>query len=159
MRYPSRMAGSADSLGWQPETAGSQLAWELAEIAKRHLGPNQRNAVYIAIGVGDVFWAATFLLQTVVRCGVGVRAELMLKLTRWVASYRDHPDELHLRNLIGRLRVEPFTALCHEPATATASSAAMRDRQPTQRTPRLRTLRAKPPRVQAGCSAVPRNHD
>jgi hypothetical protein len=112
------MAGIADSLGWQPETAGTQLAWELAEIAKRHLGPNQRTEVYIAIGVGDVLSAATFLLQTVVRRGVAVRAELMLKLTRWVASYRDHPDEAHLRNLIGRLRVESFTPLSRVPAPA-----------------------------------------
>jgi len=85
----------------------TELVWELVDTARGHLNAPQRNAVYVGIASGEALWAVTFLLQTIVRAGVPVRADLAPKLLRWVASYHDHPKQAHLRHLIGRVRIQP----------------------------------------------------
>jgi hypothetical protein len=86
----------------------AEVAWELADTARGHLDATQRNEIYMAIAVGDAFWAIRLLLRTVVRFELGVRADLVPKLLRWVTSYRDHPEQGHLRHLIGRVRIQPL---------------------------------------------------
>jgi hypothetical protein len=86
----------------------TELAWELADVARGHLDACQRDKVYIGIAVGDAFGTVTFLLQTIVRAGLAVRGDLAPKLLRWIASYDDHPAQAHLRYLIGRVRIQPF---------------------------------------------------
>jgi hypothetical protein len=85
----------------------AELAWELADTARGHLDATQRNEIYMAIAVGDAFWAIRLLLRTVVRFELGVGADLLPKLLGWVTSYRDHPEQGHLRHLIGRVRIQP----------------------------------------------------
>src|SRR5436190_11122907 len=85
----------------------AELAWDLADIAQGHLDATLRNEIYVAIAVGDAFWAVTVLLRTVVRSELGVRADVLPKLLRWVGSYRDHPAQALLRHLIGRVRIQP----------------------------------------------------
>jgi hypothetical protein len=137
------MSGIANNRGTRSVMVDTELAWELADTAKVHLNANQRNKVYIAIGVGDTFSAANFLLQTIVRSGVVIRADLMLKLNRWVASYRDHPEQARLRDLIGRLTVEHFDVPREVPVPHTVLSTVVRYRQPNRWAPKLRTLSAR----------------
>jgi hypothetical protein len=86
----------------------TELAWELADAARGHLDARERNEVYVGIAAGDAFWAVTFLLRTIVRAGLAVRPGLVPKLFRWVAAYDDHPEQAHLRYLIGRIRIQPM---------------------------------------------------
>jgi hypothetical protein len=102
----------------------TDVAWELADTARGHLDACQRNEVYIGIAVGDAFWAVSFLLQTIVRAGLAVRADLARKLLRWVASYDDHPEQAHLRHLIGRVRIQPVDPLGGVPAPPMCSASA-----------------------------------
>ena len=102
----------------------TELAWELADTARGHLNAPQRNAVYVGIASGEALWAVSFLLQTIVRAGVPVCADLAQKLLRWVASYHDHPKQAHLRHLIGHVRIQPSssaTIVPLRPALATLS--------------------------------------
>ena len=85
----------------------TELAWELADAARGHLDACQRDRVYINIAADDAFGTVTFLLQTIVRGGLAVRADLAPKLLRWIASYNDHPAQAHLRYLVGRVRIQP----------------------------------------------------
>ena len=85
----------------------AEVVWELADTARGHLDVTERNEIYMAIAVGDAFWAIRVLLRTVVRFEIGVRADLLPKLLRWVTAYRDHPEQGHLRHLIGRVRIQP----------------------------------------------------
>jgi hypothetical protein len=89
-----------------PQMIDAELAWDLADIAQGHLDATLGNEIYVAIAVGDAFWAITVLLRTVVRSELGVRADVLPKLLRWVGSYRDHPAQALLRHLIGRVRIE-----------------------------------------------------
>jgi hypothetical protein len=136
------MAGIANSRGPRPAMVDAELAWELADTAKGHLDANQHNMVYVAIGVGDAFSAATFLLQRIVESGLAVRADLMLKLNRWVTSYRDHPEQARLRDLISRVRIEPFDEPCRVPAPPIILSTVTRYRRPNRTAPKRRTLSA-----------------
>jgi hypothetical protein len=102
----------------------TELAWDLADAARGHLDAGQRNAVYTGIAVGDAVLAITFLLQTIVRAGLAVRADLVPKLLRWVASYDDHPEQAHLRYLIGRVRIQPFDPPRGAPAPPMGSTSA-----------------------------------
>jgi hypothetical protein len=103
----------------------TELAWDLADVARGHLDAGQRDAVYIGIAAGDAFWAVAFLLQTIVRAGLIVRADLMPKLLRWVVAYEYHPEQAHLRHLIGRVRIQrcdpPRAILVQKPGLATLS--------------------------------------
>jgi len=110
----------------------AELAWDLADTVRGHLDGAQRNEIYIAIAVGDTFWAVTILLRTVVRSELAVRADLLPKLLQWVASYRDHPAQGHLRHLIGRVRIQP-QAPSQPAASRTISAGAARQMQPIRR--------------------------
>jgi len=120
------------------------LAWELADVAKPCLDRKQRNQVYIDIGVGDVYSAVKFLLQTVVQSQVSVGSETLGKLNLWVASYRDHPDEARLRDLIGRVTVDHIDESPRPPDTPPALSTVMNYRQPNRRIPPMRKTSAAP---------------
>jgi hypothetical protein len=120
------------------------LAWELADAAKPCLDRKQRNQVYIAIGVGDVHSAVKFLLQTVVQSQVSVGSETLRNLNLWVASYRDHPDEARLLDLIGRVTVDQIDESPRPPATPPALSTVMNYRQPNRRIPPMRKTSAAP---------------
>jgi hypothetical protein len=85
----------------------AEIAWALAETTSRHLDANQRNTVYVAIAAGDHFWAVRFLLRAVVHFELAVPADLIPKLLKLDRAYRDHPDERSLRQLIGRLIIQP----------------------------------------------------
>ena len=120
----------------------TELAWQLADTADGHLDASQRNEVYIAIAVGDAFWAVKFLLQTIVRSELAVHADLVPKLLRWAASYRDHPEQAQLRHLIGRVRVQPFNPPRGVPARPTVLATTARYRKPIRRVrANLRSLR------------------
>jgi hypothetical protein len=120
----------------------AELAWDLADTARGHLDTTQRNRIYIAIAVGDTLWAITLLLRTVVGSELGIRADLLPKLLRWVTSYRDHPAQGHLQHLIGRVRIQPLELSQRRPAPQTVSATAARQLQPIRRVSgRLQDLR------------------
>jgi hypothetical protein len=141
------MAGVAEiakRLGGRPAMGVTGLAWELADAAKPCLDRKQRNQVYIDIGVGDVYSAVKFLLQTVVQSQVSVGSETVRKLNLWVASYRDHPDEARLLDLIGRVTVDRIDESPRPPATPPALSTVTNYRQPNRRIPPMRKTSAAP---------------
>jgi hypothetical protein len=133
----------------------TELAWELADTARGHLDARQRDQVYIGIAADDGFFAVAFLLQTIVRAGLAVRADLAPKLVRWVASYDDHPKQAQLRHLIGRLRIQPSSphrnasALPMGSAAAASTTAAAHISSATiaVQQPGLATLSARRPRA------------
>ena len=127
----------------------AELAWDLADIAQGHLDATQRNEIYVAIAVGDAFWAITLLLRTVVRSKLSVPADLVPKLLRWVGSYRDHPAQALLRHLIGRVRIQPSLGL---PAPQTVSAATARQMQPFRRVSGKHNLRPVPGPARPGDS-------
>ena len=112
-----------------------ELAWKLAEVARGHLDSKQRNDVYMAIAVDDAFRAMTFLLQKIVRSGVAVPTDLLPELLRWVASYRDHPQQDRLRDLIGRVRTQPFEQSQAVPAPAPTLATTVRYKHPIRKVP------------------------
>jgi hypothetical protein len=140
----ARVAEIAKRLGGRPAMGVTGLAWELADAAKPCLDRKQRNQVYIAIGVGDVHSAVKFLLQTVVQSQVSVGSETLRNLNLWVASYRDHPDEARLLDLIGRVTVDQIDESPRPPATPPALSTVMNYRQPNRRIPPMRKTSAAP---------------
>lgn len=107
----------------------AELAWDLADSTRGHLDATQRNDIYMAIAVGDAFWAVKFLLRTVVMSELGLRADLVPKLLRWVAAYRDHPEQALLAHLIGRVRIRPVHPRPDVAARPTVSGAAARHRE------------------------------
>ena len=113
----------------------TQLAWDLAEIAKGCLKRAQRNQVYVTIGVGDAFAAVKFLLEGIVRSQVTIPSETLLKLNSWVSSYRDHPEEARLRGLIGQVAIDDSAESPRLPAPTRVLSAVVSYRQPNRRTP------------------------
>jgi hypothetical protein len=141
----------------------TELAWDLAEAAKGCLDRDQRNQVYIAIGVGDVFSAAKFLLRRIVRSQVSIPIETVLKLNSWVASYRDHPDEARLRDLIGQVTIDDSVELPRLPAPTRDLSTVVSYRQPNRRTPSPRkasgALLPDSSGVRGGLLAVKRSKD
>ena len=156
------MAEITKRLSRRSAMVDTELAWELADAAKPCLDRKQRNQVYIAIGVGDVFSAAKFLLQTVVESQVSVGSETLWKLKLWVASYRDHPDEARLRDLIGRVTIDHKVESPRPPAPPTALSTVMNYRQPNRRIPPMRQPSAAPrpdSRGAHGFLTVPRVRD
>jgi len=140
----ARVAEIAKRLGGRPTMGVTGLAWDLADAAKPCLDRQQRNKVYIAIGVGDVYSAVKFLLQTVVQSQVSVGSETARKLNLWVASYRDHPDEARLLDLIGRVTVDQVHESPRPPASPPALSTVMNYRPPNRRIPPMRKPSAVP---------------
>jgi len=138
------MAEIAKLRGGRPARVDTELAWELADAAKPCLDRKQRNQVYIAIGVGDVYSAVKFLLQTVVQSQVSVSSETLWKMNLWVASYRDHPDEARLRDLIGSVTIHHIDETPRPPAPPPALSTVMNYRQPNRRIPPMRKTSAAP---------------
>jgi hypothetical protein len=144
------MAETAKRRGGRSARVDTELAWELADAAKPCLDRKQRNQVYIAIGVGDVYSAVKFLLQTVVQSQVSVGSETLRKLNLWVASYRDYPDEARLRDLIGRVTIHHIDETPRPPAPPPALSTVMNYRQPNRRIPPMRKTSTAPRPISRG---------
>jgi len=138
------MAEIAKLRGGRPARVDTELAWELADAAKPCLDRKQRNQVYIAIGVGDVYSAVKFLLQTVVQSQISVSSETLWKMNLWVASYRDHPDEARLRDLIGSVTIHHIDETPRPPAPPPALSTVMNYRQPNRRISPMRKTSTTP---------------
>ena len=123
----------------------TELAWELADAARGHLDARERNEVYVRIAVGDGFWAVAFLLQTIVRAGLAVRSGLLPKLFRWVTAYDDHPEQAHLRYLVGHIRIQPQgVPVANSTAGARIGSATNFVQQPGLATLTVRRPRPAP---------------
>jgi hypothetical protein len=82
----------------------AELAWALARVADPHLNAVERNRVYVAIGVGDIFGAIDFLIRAVVRQRLALPADLVVRFTAWLDVYAGHDDEPRLRALINQVK-------------------------------------------------------
>lgn len=74
-----------------------ELAWSLADTASQYLDPDQRNKMFVAIGVGETLTAIRLALEaiTCARCRVGDR--VAAHLSAWLDAYAGHDDEPCLR--------------------------------------------------------------
>lgn len=89
-----------------------RLAWELAAVAHGHLNVVEHNKVYAAIGAGDTFVAIAMLVRKLVAAELAVGSDLAARLSGWLVSYSNHPDECHLRVLIGEMRIAQGIPWC-----------------------------------------------
>jgi hypothetical protein len=81
----------------------SRLAWLLADMAVRLLHENQRDELFVAIGVGDTFDAICTALDVISRAHCGVESNTAIKLKAWLTAYRHHDDEAQLRRWVHRV--------------------------------------------------------
>ena len=92
-----RLSAVASSFG------ESRLAWLLAETATRLLTDDQRDELFVAIGVGDTFTAICTSLDVISNAHCGVEGSTAVKLAAWLTAYRGHDDEAQLRRWIYRV--------------------------------------------------------
>lgn len=78
----------------------ASLAWALAEAATPHLCAAERNAVHVAIGVGDTFAAIHCLITSAADNRISLPSALVHWCTRWLDAYAGHEDEWRLRGLV-----------------------------------------------------------
>ena len=78
----------------------TSLAWALAEAARPHLGPAERNNAHVAIAVGETFSAIHHLITSVADKRITLTPELVQRCRSWLDAYADHEDERHLRGLL-----------------------------------------------------------
>lgn len=83
----------------------AELTWALAEVAGAHLDVAERNNLYVAIGIGETFFAIGLLTAAIVRNDLAISGNLVTRLHAWLDSYCGHDDELRLRDLIGRMSI------------------------------------------------------
>jgi hypothetical protein len=81
----------------------SRLAWSLAEMAARLLDEDQRDELFVAIGVGDTFDAICSALDAISRAHCGVEGSTAIRLKAWLTAYRGHDDEAQLRRWVHRV--------------------------------------------------------
>jgi hypothetical protein len=81
----------------------SRLAWSLADMAVNYLDTDQRNELFVAIGVGDTFVAICIALDVISRAHCSVESGTAAKLKAWLTAYRGHDDEPTLRRWIHRV--------------------------------------------------------
>jgi hypothetical protein len=98
MRAAGSTAISED--GWVDDVAETQLAWDLAELASRHISERDRTDVHTAIGGGDCYAAIGTLLKTIVRARVPVPGTLAARIDDWRAPYAHHADAPRLNELL-----------------------------------------------------------
>ncbi|MGA7051252.1 MAG: hypothetical protein WBZ37_08235 [Mycobacterium sp.] len=119
-RYQRSLPDALDEFGWQSmraarsvpirenewvdDIAETQLAWDLAELASRHLSERNRIDVNTAIGGGDCYAAIGTLLETIVRARVRVPLTLAARIDDWGAPYAHHADALRLNELLTAIR-------------------------------------------------------
>ena len=85
---------------WVDDNAETQLAWDLAELASRHISERDRTDVHTAIGGGDCYAAIGTLLKTIVRARVPVPGTLAARIDDWRAPYAHHADAPRLNELL-----------------------------------------------------------
>jgi hypothetical protein len=97
----------ANSLHRRPAVASSfaesRLAWTLAETASPFLDSDQRNQMFVAIGIGDTFAAIRLALEVISRAHCNVEECTATRLRDWLNAYLCHDDEPRLRHWIGRV--------------------------------------------------------
>jgi len=85
---------------WVDDVAETQLAWDLAELASRHISERDRTDVHTAIGGGDCYAAIGTLLKAIVRARVPVPSTLAARISDWRAPYVNHVDAPRLNELL-----------------------------------------------------------
>lgn len=72
--------------------AQTDLAWLLAEAVKPHLSIVERNHVYVAILIGEMFVAIHWLITSAARNQVVLPGELVQRCGTWVTHQCDVPN-------------------------------------------------------------------
>jgi hypothetical protein len=85
------------------DTAETQLAWDLAELAGLHISERDRTDVHTAIGGGDCYVAIGTLLKAIVRARVPVPSTLAARISDWRAPYVNHVDAPQLNELLAAI--------------------------------------------------------
>lgn len=80
--------------------AQTDLAWLLAEAVKPHLSNVERNHVYVAIGIGELFVAIHWLITSAARNQVVLPGELVQRCGTWLDAYVGHSQQQYLRGLV-----------------------------------------------------------
>jgi hypothetical protein len=80
-----------------------RLAWALAETASPFLAADQRNEMFVAIGVGHTFAAIRLALDVISRAHCSVEGRTAAQLHAWLNAYTCHDDAPQLRHWIGRV--------------------------------------------------------
>lgn len=91
----------------------SRLAWSLAETAGPFLESDQRNEMFVAVGVGDTFTAICLALNAISRADCSIEGLIATRLNVWLDAYIGHDDEPKLRRLLRQVigtRVETDSA-------------------------------------------------
>lgn len=91
----------------------SGLAWSLAEKAGPFLDFDQRNEMFVAIGVGEAFTAIRLALNVISCADCRIEGRIATRLNLWLDAYIGHEDEPRLRRLIRQMigtRVEADSA-------------------------------------------------
>jgi hypothetical protein len=82
------------------DIAETQLAWDLAELASRHISERDRTDVHAAIGGGNCYAAIGTLLETIIRARIRVPVTLAARINDWRAPYAHHIDAPRLNELL-----------------------------------------------------------
>ncbi len=90
-----------------------EVAWALAEEARRFLTIPELNSVFVALGVGDFPAAIGTMLQAVVSSKASLSSVLVARLGHWIDMYAGQPAEPRLRQYLSRIES------CSDPPTAT----------------------------------------
>ena len=82
-----------------------RLAWAFFETACPYpfLDADQRNEMFVAIGVGDTFAAIRLALEVISRAHCSVEGRTAARLHAWLNAYTCHDDAPQPRHWIGRV--------------------------------------------------------
>jgi hypothetical protein len=83
----------------------TRLAWALADAAKPHLNADERNDVYVAIGVGETFAAIHYLITSAAGKRIALAPKLVQECHGWLDFYAGHGDEPYLRGLVEQVLI------------------------------------------------------
>lgn len=76
------------------------LAWELAAIARPHLGRVDADRIYITLGIGETFAAIEALITAIACNDVPLDDELVAATASWLDCYLGQGAEPRLRHLL-----------------------------------------------------------
>jgi len=79
--------------------AEANLAWAVAEAVKPRLSIVERDHVYVAIGVGEMFTAIHWLIRSAARDRIVLSGELVQRCGR-LDAYVGHAEQRHLHGLL-----------------------------------------------------------
>ena len=83
------------------------LAWALAEEARRFLTIPELNSVFVTLGVGDFSAAIETMVQAVVSSQASLSSVLVARLGQWIDRYAGQPAEPRLRQYLSRIESRP----------------------------------------------------